>query len=128
MLPRLPESRFVAAIDAFRGSSPEQSIAQESGTEPHESSVSTPEPRTPKWPELLRRTIRLDRAVRASWEEFGLLDPGTYGLSARFNLPRDADVDIWFESVTGSGTIDLVGRGHHRDCRAKNGRDVRVGP
>jgi hypothetical protein len=116
----------VAAVDAFHGSSPEQSIAPESGTEPREPSVSIPEPRTPKWPELLRRTIRLDRAVGAAWEEFGVLDPGTYALSARFDLPHDADVDVWFESVTGPGTIDLLGRGHPRDCRAKEGRDVCV--
>jgi hypothetical protein len=68
----------------------------------------------------------LDRAVGASWEEFGVLDPGSYTLSARFNLARDADVDIWFESVTGTGTIDLLGRGKSRDCRAKEGRDVCV--
>jgi hypothetical protein len=115
----------VAAVDAFRDPSSEQSIAQGSGTEPREPS-SAPEPRTPKWPELFRRTIRLDRAVGASWEEFGVLDPGSYALNARFNLPHDADVDVWFESVTGPGTIDLLGRGHLRDCRATKGRDVCV--
>ena len=55
-----------------------------------------------------------------------MLDPGSYALSARFNLPRDADVDIWFESVTGPGTIDLLGRRQLRDCQAKEGRDVCV--
>jgi hypothetical protein len=116
----------VAAVDALRGSSSEKPAAQGSGTEPPEPTVSTPEPSAPKWPDLLRRTIRLDRAVGASWVEFGLLDPGSYTLSARFNLPHDADVDIWFESVTGSSTIDLLGRGHPRDCRAKEARDVCV--
>jgi hypothetical protein len=116
----------VAAVDALRGSPSKQSIAQGTGTEPREPSVSTPEPRRPKWPELLRRTIRLDRAVGTSWEEFGVLDPGSYALSARFNLPHDADVDIWFESVTGPGTIDLLGRGQPRDCQPKKDRDVCV--
>ena len=55
-----------------------------------------------------------------------MLDPGSYTLSARFNLPRDADVDIWFESVAGTGTIDLLGRGQPRECQAKEARDVCV--
>ena len=55
-----------------------------------------------------------------------MLDPGSYALRARFNLPHDADVDIWFESVTGPVTIDMLGRGNLRDCRAKEGRDVCV--
>jgi hypothetical protein len=116
----------VAAVDAFRDSSSEQSTAQGSGTEPPEPTVSTPGLSAPKWPELLQRTIRLDRAVGTSWEEFGLLDPGSYTLTARFNLPRDADVDIWFESVAGTNTIDLLGRGKPRDCRTKEDRDVCV--
>jgi hypothetical protein len=116
----------VASVDALRGSSSEQPVAQGSGTKPPELTVSTPEPSVPKWPKVLRRTIRLDRAVGTSWEQFGVLDPGSYALSARFNLPRDADVDIWFESVTGPDTIDLLGRGQPRDCQAKEGRDVCV--
>ncbi len=114
----------VAAVDALRGSSSEQPVAQGSGTKPPEPTVSTPEPSAPKWPKVLRRTIRLDRVVGTSWEELGVLDPGSYALSARFNLPREADVDIWFESVTGPDTIDLLGRGQRRDCQAKEGRDV----
>jgi hypothetical protein len=116
----------VAAVDALRDSSPKQPIAHGSGTEPSESTLSTSEPSTPKWQQVLRRTIRLDRAVGTSWEEVGLLDPGTYALSARFNVPHDANVDIWFEDVTGSTIIDLLGRGQPRDCRANAGRDVCV--
>jgi hypothetical protein len=116
----------VAAVDALRDSPSKESNAQGSGTEPREQTVSAPEPGTPNWPDLVRRTIRLDRAVGASWDEFGALDPGRYALSARFNLPQDADVDIWFESFTGSSTIDLLGRGHPRDCRVKEDRDVCV--
>ena len=116
----------VAAVDALRDSSSEQPIAQGSGTEPSEQSLSTAEPSTPRWPQVFRKTIRLDRAVGTSWEEVGLLDPGTYALSARFKVPHDANVDIWFEDVTGSTIIDLLGRGQSRDCRAKEGHDVIV--
>jgi hypothetical protein len=114
---------LVAAVDALRGSS-ESTVAPGSNAEPHGPSLSTPEPRAPTWPAQLRRTIRIDRAVGASWEEFGALDPGSYALSARFNLPHDADVDVWFESATGADTIDLLGRGQSRDCRVRDGRDI----
>jgi hypothetical protein len=113
---------LVAAVDALRGSS--ESVAPGSNAERHGPSLSTPEPRPPTWPAQLRRTIRIDRAVGASWEEFGALDPGSYALSARFNLPHDADVDVWFESATGADTIDLLGRGQSRDCRVRDGRDI----
>jgi hypothetical protein len=116
----------VAAVDALRGSSSEQPVAQGSGTEPPEPTVSAPEPSAPKWPEVLRRTIRLDRAVGASWEEFGVLEPGSYALTAGIDVPHDADVDVWFESVTGPGTIDVLGRGQPRDCQPKKDRDVCV--
>ena len=114
----------VAAVDALRDSSSEQPVAHGSGTEPSEPTLSTLEPSTPKWPQVLRRTIRLDRAVGTSWEEVGLLDPGAYSLSARFKLPHNANVDIWFEDVTGSTIIDMLGRGQRRECRAKEGHDV----
>jgi hypothetical protein len=114
---------LVAAVDALRGSS-ESTVAPGSNAEPHGPSLATPEPRPPTWPAQLRRTLRIAEPVGASWEEIGALDPGSYALSARFNLPHDADVDVWFESVTGSDTIDLLGRGQPRDCRVEEGRDI----
>jgi hypothetical protein len=115
-----------AALDAFRSAPSEQSVGQGTETEPRTPTVSTTEPSAPKWPELLRRTIRLDRAVGAAWEDFGVLDPGSHALTARIDLPHGADVDVWFESVTGNDTIDLLGRGQPRDCQPKEGRDVCV--
>jgi hypothetical protein len=41
----------VAAVDALRGSSSEQPVAQASGTEPPEPTLSTPESSAPRWPE-----------------------------------------------------------------------------
>jgi hypothetical protein len=35
-------------------------------------------------------------------------------------------VDIWFEDVTGSTIIDLLGRGQSGDCRVKESHDVCV--
>ena len=115
---------LVAAVDAFRGS-PEQSTATQGGDARARGPIlSTPQPRPAKWPAELRRTIRIDRAVGASWEEFGALDPGSYALTARLHLPHQADVDVWFESATGADTIDLLGRGQPRHCRVKEGRDT----
>jgi hypothetical protein len=114
---------LIAALDAFRGSS-EPSASQEITTETSEPTPSTTEPRTPDWPGQLRRTVRLGRSAGASWESFWAVGPGIYTLRARFNVPRNAAVDIWFESVTGSDTIDLLGRGRPRNCVIKSGRDV----
>jgi hypothetical protein len=116
----------VAVVDALRDLSSEQSVAQGSESAPREPTFSAPEPPPPKWPEILRRTIRLERAVGTSWEEFGVLDQGSYALTARIELPHEADVDVWFESAAGHDTIDLLGRGQPRDCQANEGRDLCV--
>jgi hypothetical protein len=63
--------------------------------------------------------------VGAGWEEARRLDPGSYALTVRIELPHAIDVDVWFESATGN-TIDLLGRGHPRDCQQMKGRDVCV--
>jgi hypothetical protein len=43
----------------------------------------------------------------------------------RIELPPAIDVEVWFEPATGNA-IDLLGRGHPRDCRQLRRRDLCV--
>jgi hypothetical protein len=113
---------LIAALDAFR-SSPGPATAPGTTTEIRETTTSTLKP-APTWPGTLRRTVRLGRAPGTSWDSFWTLEPGAYELRARFDVPDDADLDIWFESTTGSDTVDLLGRTRPRDCVMKHGRDI----
>jgi len=52
-----------------------------------------------------------------------MLDPGSFELTMRLSVPRDANVEVWLRSGM-SFTIGLFGRRVPRDCRGQNGRDV----
>lgn len=113
----------LAVFDAVRGSSPsEESPVQGSHTETP-AAVST-SASVPEWPHVLRRTIRLERAVGTSWEEFGLLDPGKYTLMALVDLRHKAKVDVWIEATTGADVVYFLGTGVPRNCELRQGRDV----
>jgi hypothetical protein len=113
----------LAVYDAVRESSPpEKSTAQGVDTETP-GVVSTP-PSVPNWPRVLRRTIRLERAVGAGWEEFGVLDPGSYTLTARIELPHKANVDVWIEATTSADVVYIRGPSVPRNCELRQGRDV----
>jgi hypothetical protein len=115
----------VALFDVLRGESP--SGQHKGQSEPSETTLSQAQtfpPSLPSWQGVHLRTVRLSRAVGATWEEVRALDSGSYALTARIGLPHGADVDVWFESATGASTIDLLGRGHLRDCRELKDRDV----
>jgi hypothetical protein len=113
----------LAAYDALEGSSPPgESTAQAVDTVPP-GAVSTPAS-VPKWPPVLRRTIRLERAVGTAWEEFGQLDQGSYTLRSRIELPHKAQVDVWIETTTGADVINILGRDEPRACEPRQGRDI----
>jgi hypothetical protein len=102
----------LAVFDAVRQSSaPGESTAQGVDTETP-GVVSTPAS-VPKWPRVLRRAIRLERAVGAAWEEFGVLDPGGYTLRARLDLPHRANVDVWIETLTDAGGLTFSAAVRH---------------
>jgi hypothetical protein len=113
----------VAAVDVLRG--PSRSPGEDESILPDEATVSQPQTSPPlaRWQGVHRRTVRLSRVEGATWTEVRTLDPGSYALAVRIALPHGADVDIWFESATGR-TIDLLGRGHPRDCAERKGQDV----
>jgi hypothetical protein len=115
---------LIAAVDAFRGDSSQESLTEETVVQPSAPGLSTPQPSAPGWPGRLDRMIPFGRAVGSSWESFWAFEPGSYALRGRFAFPREADVDIWFESVTGTTTIDLLGRGRPRHCGTNGGRYV----
>jgi hypothetical protein len=113
-----------AAIDVLRDSSPRPGEDRQA----RETTGFQPLPFPPSlatWEGHHRRTVRLSRVVGAGWEEIRRLDPGSYTLTVRIELPHSADVDVWFESATGD-TIDLLGREHLRDCRRLKDRDLCV--
>jgi len=119
----------VAVVDVLRGSS---SSLGEDPSEAREASVSQPQtspPPLPSWEGRHRWTVRLSRAVGATWEEVRTLDPGNYGLTVRIDLPRGADVYVALQSGISSSsrfTLGLLGPRVPRDCRRKNEREICV--
>jgi hypothetical protein len=113
----------LALYDAVRGSSPPGQPTTQGGDTENPGVVSTPAS-VPKWPRVLRRTIRLERAVGTAWEEFGVLDPGSYALTARIELPHNANVDVWIEGTRSADGVDILGRGVPPNCELRRGRDV----
>lgn len=117
----------LAALDAVLGGSSSSKDDGESAS--REATVTRPlefGPPPPSWQGIHRRTVRLEPVLAGLWTEVRALDPGSYAVSVRIEMPHGGDVDVWFEDSTGARTIDLLGRSHHGDCRELNGRDVCV--
>lgn len=117
-----------ASLDAFRASRPEGTTgATEPANSPESEATTARSPTAPPPPlweaGLQRRVIRLGHRAPAEWEETRTLDPGSFELTMRLSVPRDANVEVWLRSGT-SFTIGLFGRRVPRDCRGQNGRDV----
>jgi hypothetical protein len=113
-----------ATIDILRRSSSSSDKEQSASRDATVSQTQTFPPPLPSWQGTHRWTVRLSRVVGATWEEVRALDPASYALTVRVELPHEAEVEVWFESATGASTIDVLGRGHPRDCRELKGRDV----
>jgi hypothetical protein len=113
----------LAAYDALRGSSSSEDSTRQATDTENPGAVSTPAS-VPKWPPLLRRTIRLERPEGAAYEEFGELEQGSYALTARVELPHNANIDVWIEATASAGVVNILGHGAPRTCEERRRRDV----
>jgi hypothetical protein len=88
--------------------------------------TSTFPPALRSWKGVVHRTIRLDRRIGVAWEETRQFASGAHTLRVRIELPRNAEVGVWFESTSGA-RIDVLGsedRSEDPDCTRHSGRDV----
>jgi hypothetical protein len=118
---------ILASLDAFRGREPNES------SRATVSAVSTPSATTttstttgsppPIWEGEHQRTMRLGPRAGARWEETRVLDPGSYEVTMRLDLPAEADVEVWLQSGA-AFTLGLFGRRVPRDCQRLKDRRV----